>query len=163
MSTPLNTAKEFWERVDQSGDCWTWQGCKTHNGYGFFKFQGKQWRTHRLAYLFTRGSIPDGLQVNHHCDNPACVKPGHLYVGDQKQNRQDAILRGRTAKGERNGMYTHPESRSTGERNGNHKLTDKQWAEIRWRYAQGNTSLGRLAREYGVSKPTVSYQVKRGI
>lgn len=31
----------------------------------------------------------------HHCDNPTCWNPDHLYGGDQSTNNHDAIRRGR--------------------------------------------------------------------
>lgn len=33
--------------------------------------------------------------VLHKCDNPACVNPDHLYLGDPKQNNIDRDTRGR--------------------------------------------------------------------
>ncbi len=49
---------------------------------------------HRLAYeAYYAEPIPDGLQVNHHCDNPACFNPKHLYLGTQLQNMQDRLER----------------------------------------------------------------------
>jgi hypothetical protein len=90
------------------------------------------------------------MQVNHHCDNPTCVNPDHLYVGDQLQNRRDAVLRNRTA---------------TGERHGRAKLTTPQVAEIRQRYADGQryrrgapgyVTLKALALEFGVDHTVIA-------
>lgn len=158
-----NTEMDFWSHVDGVGSdgCWSWTMCCFPKGYGAFKFNGKQWRTHRLAWTLTHGQIPDGLQVNHHCDNPACVNPAHLYIGTQKDNRQDAVRRGRTATGPRNGMHTHPESRVTGERNHNAKITDAQASEAITRFTNGERNVALLAREYGVTRQSLWARIRR--
>jgi hypothetical protein len=56
---------------------------------------------HRIAYEECFGPIPDGLQVMHSCDNPACVNPEHLSVGTTQDNTADRTAKGRTPYGER--------------------------------------------------------------
>lgn len=51
-----------------------------------------------------------------------------------------------------------------GEANGNHKLTDAQVVEIRRRYAwkgRGGNTMDQLAKEFGVTKQTIYYQVHK--
>lgn len=50
---------------------------------------------HRLSWQIANGSIPDGLQVLHHCDNGACIRPDHLFVGTQADNMRDMDAKGR--------------------------------------------------------------------
>ena len=81
----------FWEKVDKSGDCWIWIGAKNGWGYGILSRgtgMGRV-RAHRLSYELANGAIPDGLFVLHKCDNPPCVRPDHLFVGDHAANMQD--------------------------------------------------------------------------
>jgi hypothetical protein len=98
---PLIPEKEFirfWAFVIKS-DCWIWYGDRTKQGYGTYsvKVNGK-WQTigvHRISYELYYGSISDGLFVCHHCDNPPCLNPEHLFLGTAKDNVQDMLHKGR--------------------------------------------------------------------
>ena len=71
-------------------DCWIFTGAKSIKGYGLISFQGKIQKAHRVsAYLFGKLDIRLGNQINHKCDNPACVHPGHYYVSNQANNLKD--------------------------------------------------------------------------
>src|SRR5574341_276784 len=50
---------------------------------------------HRASWGLFCGAIPAGLFVLHHCDNPKCVRPDHLYLGTAKDNYRDAKERNR--------------------------------------------------------------------
>src|SRR5687767_12056524 len=101
----------FWTKVDKNGPngCWVWLVNKNNKGYGMFSINaavGKK-LAHRLSYEDAKGRIPRGAFILHSCDNPACVNPAHLRVGNAKDNVGDMMERGRKVtvalKGEANG------------------------------------------------------------
>ena len=75
--------------------CWEWQKARDPEGYGHFVHDNKTWRAHRWAYHHLKESIPPNVCVLHHCDNPPCVNPEHLFLGTQQDNRDDAEKKGR--------------------------------------------------------------------
>lgn len=138
------TAKEnarFWDKVEvlEPDDCWEWQAGK-NRGYGHFRLRGRNLYAHRVAWEITAGPIPDGLDVCHHCDNPACVNFAHLFLGDAAANMADRDAKGRGARGERMGSS---------------KLTEAEVKKIRrtWRSAQ--KTYQELAEEYGLHHTAV--------
>lgn len=87
----------FWDKVNkkQDIDCWEWIGHRNHKGYGLVNRNGVVSGAHRLAYTLINGSIPDGMEVMHKCDNRACCNPSHLQVGTHKENIIDCVTKGR--------------------------------------------------------------------
>jgi hypothetical protein len=94
--------------ITKSG-CREWQGYKLKSGYGRIWFNGKPELLHRVIYTINKGIIPDKMYVCHHCDNPSCVNPEHLFIGTQKDNMKDCRNKGRTTKGFQNSstIVTH--------------------------------------------------------
>src|ERR1044071_576298 len=110
--------ERFWKYVDiRPIGCWEWRGARIGTGYGSFAVKRESRLAHRLAYLLSRGYWPQTL-VMHSCDNPPCVNPAHLSEGTNADNLADMRHKGRSAKGQRNGMHTHPEGRHYGDKNG---------------------------------------------
>ena len=70
--------------------CWFWMGNRTKGDYGRFSVGGRldrmRYRAHRYAWMMTYGPIPDGMDVMHKCDQPSCVNPEHLELGNHKKN-----------------------------------------------------------------------------
>jgi len=77
--------------------CWEWNRYLDKDGYGQFKPNKKSnpKRAHRFSYELYVGKIPKGLFVCHKCDNPSCVNPEHLFIGTNKDNVRDMILKNR--------------------------------------------------------------------
>lgn len=75
--------------------CWEWKGSKTDFGYGKATYNAKSISAHRLSYMILVNEIKDDLLVLHKCDNPTCVNPDHLYLGNHKQNARDVKERKR--------------------------------------------------------------------
>jgi len=76
-------------------ECIEWRGTRTQSGYGQKYINGKRYRTHRLAWEWAYGPIPEGILVLHHCDNPPCCNPNHLFLGTQSDNMRDCAKKGR--------------------------------------------------------------------
>lgn len=99
---PRSTPERFWSRFerDPSG-CLVWTGARTtnpHTGeptYGVLVYQGEHYVAHRLAWILTHGSIPEGQKVLHKCDNPPCGEPSHLFLGTLSDNMVDRRDKGR--------------------------------------------------------------------
>lgn len=112
--------------------------------------------------------------VCHRCDNPACVRPSHLFLGTAADNTADMVAKGRQARGEklgtaikagaargqRNGMALYPERRPRGEGHGNSKLTEAGVRAIRRRLADGEPK-SAIARDFSVT-PRVVLLIARG-
>lgn len=92
-------ADRLLHRLEPTPDgCLVWTGWRDPGGYGQIRTgtEGEpRIKTHRAAWVIANGQIPDGKMILHHCDNPPCCNPDHLYVGDAFDNMRDKITRGR--------------------------------------------------------------------
>lgn len=95
--------QRFWSKVDKRGpdECWPWKGVRSSDGYGAFKIKGVFVGAHRVAYaIHARISLEQiPAEVCHHCDNPPCVNPDHLFLGTHQDNMTDRNKKGRTRGG----------------------------------------------------------------
>ncbi len=116
--------------------CWEWQGYRDPNGYGRLNVRNYPELAHRISWTLHRSELEPGQQVLHHCDNPGCVNPDHLFLGDPAANVADMHAKGRARK-----------RASHGEAHGCAKLTEVQVREIR--ASSGPSRI--IAEQYGVS------------
>ena len=101
----------FWEKVRITPGCWEWIGCKNSKGRGNFRGRSAPRKAYELAF----GPVLDNLYVCHHCDNPACVNPAHMFVGTQYDNVRDCIAKGRKRTRGRPGERHHNSKLSSGD------------------------------------------------
>lgn len=94
----IESLKErFWAKVDigEPDECWEWTAVRSWKNYGQFGVMGKSIQpAHRVSWEINRGPIGNH-HICHTCDNPPCVNPNHLFLGDAFANMQDASRKGR--------------------------------------------------------------------
>ncbi len=152
MSLPMNratysrrAADRLMMQTERRGECLEWTGSLSEE-YGRFYLDAKNTGVHRAVWLMLIGPIPEGMFVCHHCDNPPCVRPAHLFLGTNAENLADRDEKGRGCHGERSHLA---------------RLNAEQVTEIRRVYAAGGVTLTQLAARFGVAKPTVHHIVAR--
>lgn len=146
--------QRFWpkvDRIDLSG-CWIWAGAKNDRGYGQIycsELAVNMVGAHRASWIISKGAVPQGMDVLHKCDNPACVNPEHLFLGTALENVADMILKGRK---------NQPKGHSIG----SSKLSLDDVITIKaalkqWKYGMSTA----LAKQFGVS-PSSIYAIRLG-
>jgi len=141
----------FWNNVIKSRGCWTYKRTSVR-GYGKIKAYGRHMRAHRFVWELTNGPIPAGLLVCHSCDNPACVRPDHLFLGTNADNNRDMWAKGRA-------NPSGPKNRARGERSNRTILKDDDIRRIRQLRVAG-LSQQKIADEIGVHQTQVSRIVR---
>ena len=154
----------FWEKVQKADGCWLWLGQKLGTGYGVIDVgAGTSYRkvllAHRVSWELNVGPITPGMFICHHCDNPPCVRPDHLFEGTNGDNMRDAAAKGRMffqvhPERVRRGSTHHFYGLTTyrGDGNGHSKLTAETVLAIRKQYDSGSYSIAEIARRAGMSE-----------
>lgn len=142
--------KNFWDKVDKSGDCWLWTATVDIGGYGrcaYFlqKYKATYFKASRVSYFLSTGIDPANKFVCHKCDNPKCVNPSHLFLGTHLDNIKDAQSKNRKIQGSK--VY-------------NSKLTEDSVVEIRKLREQG-VKMEALAVEFGCNASNIHGIVHR--
>lgn len=136
----------LWQRVTKTETCWNWTGKTSPKGYGAMRYHGRRILVHRASWELAYGPIPPDQNVLHHCDNPACVRPDHLFLGTLADNNHDMQSKGRYGGGA-----------PSGEANPASKLTEEQVRIIRDTYKPHHPTYGAsaLSRQFGVSSSAI--------
>jgi hypothetical protein len=150
----------FWKKVNKQGPipkhrphlgpCWIWTGAKDSRGRGHFSYVKNGVRIHLTAPRFSfeqeYGPLPPSKPFAcHHCDNPPCIRPSHIFAGSHQDNMDDCKNKGRMLAGENN-----PQAR----------LTLRQARKIRSLYAAGNHSQTGLGKQFGLSQVAIGLIVR---
>lgn len=84
--------QSFFSKVDAVGICWEWTAALA-KGYGrFIAPDERRWLAHRWCWEYLVGPIPEGLVLDHLCENKRCVNPDHLEVVTQGENSRRGQL-----------------------------------------------------------------------
>ena len=140
----------LWMHIDirTEDECWPWQASTDRGGYGqiYDKPHDKRMvkKAHKLAFEFTKGSIPPGKLILHSCDSPPCCNPKHLRAGTKRDNSIDMYARGR-----------HNAIMPCGEAHHMAVLTKTNVREIRSMYRTRNYTYVQLAAIFNVAKTTI--------
>lgn len=121
---------KFYDKTELNNECMEWQLALNKHGYGLVRHNGKLELAHRVSYLISIGDMC-GAHVLHTCDNPKCVNPSHLFIGNHQDNMIDMRLKGRDST----------------------KLSRDNVLSIR----QSKDTNNSLSIQYGVSERTIRY------
>lgn len=149
----MNFRDRFWRRAKRrKSGCIEWVGYCLDSGYGRLSVGGEAQLAHRVSWVLTHGEIPKmdngkTMHVCHHCDNPCCVNPDHLFLGTPADNMHD-----RDAKG-RHGMAGNKEPRPNAR--GPRRQTRKYSYSLIRNMRRGGMTIPAICEETGASDSTV--------
>jgi len=133
---------------NNKNECWIWKKQKSGR-YGTMTINGvKSIGAHRFSYEHFNGEIPEGMFICHHCDQPKCVNPKHLFLGTPQDNVDDKMRKGRF-------------KCAIGEQQGNSILTEDQVKEIKLKLKEGIYQR-IIAKEYNIAQSAIS-KINKGI
>jgi hypothetical protein len=140
-----NFVCRYWDNVEvkTKEECWIWEGRKNSKGYGTIGYKKKRILATRTSYYYHYGKFENKLFVCHRCDNPICVNPHHLFLGNQKDNIQDMLAKGRN-------------NPLKGSKQASSKLNEEKVSQIRSLYLNTEITEKELAIKFGVSETAIA-------
>jgi len=131
-------------KIEESG-CWVWvSGEHRPQEHPKIWCDGGYRRASHLSWeMANEQNLLPGDQILHKCDNPRCVNPSHLFIGDHLVNMQDKARKGRA-------------HRPLGALNGRAKLSAEAAEKIVEMYANSGVSQQAIADVFAISQQTVS-------
>lgn len=173
MSAPIVTPEQNREAflrhvaIADGNACWSWTGARNPLGYGLVRrrrvARNRFLLAHRLAWEIFVGPIPEDGQVLHKCDNPPCVRPDHLFVGDHFENMRDMRQKGRARNGVLSGFYSNggrwPDR--SGARNSRARLDASDVSELR-NLSERGVPTSDLCERFGIRRSQVR-RIVRGL
>lgn len=132
--------ERFAEKVLIGDECWEWAGARSPLGYGRMNVNNQSRLAHRISWRLFCGPMSDGDCVLHHCDNPGCVKPSHLFLGSKQDNTTDMYRKGRGIDGARHPLAV---------------LTGDDVRTIRRRLRDGDRPID-IAKDYPITRHQIS-------
>lgn len=85
--TPAQVALLESKLVETPDGCWIWTATLNDKGYPIAVWRAKCYRVHKLMNERAEGTpVPDGLEVDHRCENRACCNPAHLERVSHSEN-----------------------------------------------------------------------------
>ena len=139
MNLSETDIERFWAKVKKTNTCWIWQASRDKSGYGRFWANGKSYQAHRVSFTLSNDKIPKGMLICHTCDNPGCVKGGHLQLGDAAENARQR------------------EDRKTKAR---YRLDKARMLEIKALYENSEWTQAQIADRFGVSASTIRHIIR---
>lgn len=147
----LEAQFEAFVHPEPNSGCWLWGGSTDRKGYGQLRVSSNHLRyaTH-VALEIAGRPLPAGMIACHHCDNPGCVNPDHLFAGTSRDNTRDMMAKGRHV----------PPPRLEGEANSSASITAATARRIKAELEAGR-SAPAIARDLGIAKG-IAYAIKYG-
>lgn len=143
------TKERFFQKVLKTDYCWVWLASKNNIGYGKMKVDGSIIKAHRLSWIIHTGQIISKTDfICHKCDNPRCVNPQHLFLGNAKTNMNDCSMKGRTY-------------RPIGSKNVKCILSEHDVVTIRSIYTGKKGDQKNIAKMFGVNSRTICNIINR--
>jgi hypothetical protein len=102
--------------------------------------------------------VAGNLEACHHCDNPPCFNPDHLYEGTHKENMEDMANRNRSNKGL---SFVDKTAFRRGSCHPQAIVSEEIVLQIRREHAELGIGCRRAARKWGLSKATAQAIIDR--